>query len=202
MHHTAFMTLKEAITQAPIIWYPDPAKRYIVHMDASDDACGVQLSQEHDGTKFPIAFLSHIFTESQTQWSTPGQEAYGVCCAITKWNYYLQGANIIVCKDHKLLAKFLNGKNTNNKVKRWGLELATYNITFKWMSGAINKAADCLSRFVELSINRKATIKCFQPQIWMDQHSTQEAKHHTTTKQLWTPNLQILQPSRTQFHQS
>ena len=31
-----------------------------------------------------------------------------------------------------------------------GLELASYNITFEWISGARNKAADCLSRLVEL----------------------------------------------------
>ena len=40
------------------------------------------------------------------------------------------------------------GKNTNNKVNRWSLELATYSITFEWISGAKNKAADCLSRLV------------------------------------------------------
>ena len=28
------------------------------------------------------------------------------------------------------------------------MELATYNITFEWISGAKNKAADCLSRLV------------------------------------------------------
>ena len=68
---------------------------------------------------------------------------------MTKWNYYLQGADIIVRNDHKPLAKFLNGKNANNKVNRWELELAAYNITFEWISGAKNKAADCLSRLVE-----------------------------------------------------
>ena len=36
----------------------------------------------------------------------------------------------------------------NNKVNRWSLELATYNMTFEWISGAKNKAADCLSRLV------------------------------------------------------
>ena len=77
------------------------------------------------------------------------QEACGVYYAVTKWNYYLQGTDIIVRNDHKPLAKFLNGKNTNNKVNRWGLELATYCITFEWISGAKNKAADCLSRLVE-----------------------------------------------------
>ena len=47
--------------------------------------------------------------------------------------------------DPKPLAKFLNGKNANNKVNRWSLELATYNITFEWITGAKNKVADCVS---------------------------------------------------------
>ena len=99
--------------------------------------------------EFPIAFLSHTFTETQRKRSTTKQEAYGVYYAVTKWNYYLQGAGIIVQNDHKPLAKFLNGKNANNKVNQWGLELAIYNITFEWILGAKNKAADCLSRLVE-----------------------------------------------------
>ena len=63
-HHTTFLTLKETI-QAPILHYPDPNKRYMVYTDASDDACGAQPLQEHDGTEFLIAFLSHTFTETQ-----------------------------------------------------------------------------------------------------------------------------------------
>ena len=131
--------------QAPILHYPHPNKTYIVYTDASDNACGAQLSQNHNGTEFQVAFLSHTFSETQRKWSTTEQEAFGVYYAITKWNYYLQGANIIVRNDHKPLARFLNGKNANNKVNRWSLELATYNITFEWISGAKNKAADCLS---------------------------------------------------------
>ena len=77
------------------------------------------------------------------------QEAYGVYYTITRWNYYLQGTDIIVTNDHKPLTKFLNGKNANNKVNRWGLELVTYNVTFEWISGAQNKVANCLSCLVE-----------------------------------------------------
>ena len=103
-HHEAFIHLKEAIVQAPILHYPNPNKTYIVYTDASDDACRAQLSQEHNGTEFPIAFLSHTFSETQCKWSTTEQKAFGVYYAITKWNYYLQGANIIVRNDHKPLA--------------------------------------------------------------------------------------------------
>ena len=125
-HLTAFNTLKSALLEAPIPHYPDPSKCYIVYMDASDDTCGAQLSQEHDGHQIPVAFLSHTFKDTQWKWSIMEQEAYGIYYAVTKWNYYLQGSYIIVCNDHKPLQKFLNGNITNSKVNRWSLEPATY----------------------------------------------------------------------------
>ena len=83
--------------------------------------------------EFLIALLSHTFMESQQKLSTTEQEAYSVYYTVTRWNYYLQGAEVKVRNGHKPLARFLNQKNANNKVNRWGLELATYNITFEWI---------------------------------------------------------------------
>ena len=83
-HQEAFIHLKEAIIQAPILHYPNPNKTYIIHTDASNEARGAQLSQEHDGTKFSVVFLSHTFTETQCKWSTMEQEAFGVYYTITK----------------------------------------------------------------------------------------------------------------------
>ena len=188
VHHTAFLHLKEAIVQAPILCYPNPDRKYIVYTDASDDACRAQLSQEHNGTEFPIAFLSHTFTETQRKWSTTEQEAYGIYYTITKWNYYLQGANITVKNDHKPLAWFLNGKNANNKVNRWSLELATYNITFEWISGAKNKAADCLSRLVKpistsTSVNMLTASSTDGPAF-----HTRSCTQHTSSSATSTPH--------------
>ena len=136
--------------EAPILHYPDPSKCYIVNTDASDEACRTLLSQEHDSQELPVAFLSHTFTDTQQKWSTTEQEASGIYYVVTKWNYYLQGSDIVVHSDQKPLQKFLNGKNTNNNVNRLSLELATYNITFEWISGAHNKVDDCLSWLVDV----------------------------------------------------
>ena len=99
-HRCAFMKLKDAIIQAPILRYPDTTKPYIMYMDASNDTWRAQLSQMHKEAEFPVAFLSHTFTDTQRRWSTPEQEAYSIYFAIKKWNYYLQGADIIVRNDH------------------------------------------------------------------------------------------------------
>ena len=187
VHHTTFLHLKEAIVQAPILHDLNPDKKYIFYTDASDNACRAQLSQEHNGTEFPIAFLLHTFTETQWKWSTTEQEAYDIYYAITKWNYYLQGANIIVKNNHKPLAWFLNGKNANNKVNRWSLELATYNISFKWISGTKNKAADCLSRLVKplsTSINMLTASSTDGPAF-----HTRSCTQHTSLSTTSSPQL-------------
>ena len=70
----------------------------------------MQLSQEDDSTEFPFTFLSHTILKTQRKWSITEQEAYGVYYAITKWNDYLWGTDIILQNYHKPLYKFLNGK--------------------------------------------------------------------------------------------
>ena len=77
---------------------------------ASDDAWGAQLLQGHDGQELPMAFLSHTFIHTQWKCSTMQQEAYGIYYVVTKWNYYLQGSDIVVHNDCKPLQNFLNGK--------------------------------------------------------------------------------------------
>ena len=155
-HQAAFITLKGALLKAPILLYPDSWKHYTIHTDALDDICRAQLSQEHYSQELPFTFLSHTFMDTHYKWSNPKQEGCGVHYTLTKWNYYLWGSDIILHNDHKSLQKFLNGENAINKVNHWPLELATYNITFEWISGACNKAADCLSRLVEVPIHNTA----------------------------------------------
>ena len=72
----SLLDAKNMVTQVPILCYPDPVKRYIVYTDASDNTCGAQLSQEHIGMEFPIAFLSHTSTDTQRKWGTTEQKAY------------------------------------------------------------------------------------------------------------------------------
>ena len=79
-HHATFLHLKEAIVQAPILHYPNPNKKYIVYTDTSNDACRAQLSQEHNSTEFPVAFLSHTFMETQQKWSTTHKRLWHILC--------------------------------------------------------------------------------------------------------------------------
>ena len=140
--------------------------------------------------EFPIAFLLQTFTETQRKWGTTKQEAYGIYYAITKWNYYLQGTEIIVKNDHKPLAWFLNEKNANNKVNRWSLELATYSISFEWISGAKHKAVDCLSRLVKpISTSANILTASFTDGPAFHTRSCTQHTQHTSSSTTSAPHL-------------
>ena len=110
------------------------------------------------------------------------QEAYSICYVITKWNYYLHGSEIVSHNDHKPLQKFLNDKNVNNKINRCSLELATYNTTFEWISGACKKATDCLLLLVDIKHTPATTqllLTCYLHLPQMVLPSAGTAKHVT-----------------------
>ncbi|GFT65384.1 retrovirus-related Pol polyprotein from transposon opus [Nephila pilipes] len=56
----AFNSLKEALTSAPILSYPDPDKQFILDTDASHGNVGAVLSQEIDGQERVIAYWTEM----------------------------------------------------------------------------------------------------------------------------------------------
>ena len=104
------------------------------------------MSVEHNYprnmTEFPMAFLSDTFWTHKESGAPQSKKPLEYTMqlpngtTIFKEQILSQG----ITTNH--LLNFLMEKNTNNRVNRWGLELATYNITFEWISRACNKAAD------------------------------------------------------------
>ena len=83
-----FDYLKTCLTEAPILKYPNPSRRYVVFMDASNQAAAAILTQEYteDGEtkEMLIAYLSMQFPDTQFKWGTVVKEGYAIYYAIKK----------------------------------------------------------------------------------------------------------------------
>ena len=68
----AFIDLKEAMTSAPVLRYPDPEKPYIIETDASKQGLGAVLEQRHEenGALQPVAFASRALRKSENSWAS------------------------------------------------------------------------------------------------------------------------------------
>ncbi len=61
----AFIKLKEALSKALVLAYPDPDVPYVLDTDASNLAIGAVLSQVQDGEEKVIMYDSKAFLGSQ-----------------------------------------------------------------------------------------------------------------------------------------
>ena len=63
---TAFETLKECFSTAPVLTMPDTTKPFTLETDASKWAIGATLlQQQQDGQIHPCRYLSHALTATE-----------------------------------------------------------------------------------------------------------------------------------------
>ncbi|CAI5484812.1 unnamed protein product [Closterium sp. Yama58-4] len=142
----AMEQLKTALTTAPVLILPDPDKDYVVAADASDQAVGAVLMQDHGRGLQPIAYLSKKLHGAELNYPIHDKEVLAIVIVFKAWRCYLEGAKTTVYTDHCSL-KYLKSQPTlSRRQLRWVDFLEThfhYDIVYK--PGLHNKA-DVLSR--------------------------------------------------------
>ena len=94
------MTLKERLTTAPILAYPDFSTPFALYADASGDSIGFNLTQAQLGWEWVIIYGGRNFSDTEKKYSATEQEALLVVVAIQKCRPYLLGNHFTVEVDH------------------------------------------------------------------------------------------------------
>ena len=93
---TAFETLKEWFSTAPVLTMPDMTKPFMLEMDASKWAIGATLLQrQEDGQIHPCGYLSHALTATERNWQIYDRELYAIIYTLDKWKYLLLGEHTV-----------------------------------------------------------------------------------------------------------
>ena len=144
----AFDHLKELLTAAPVLTFPDFQRPFILETDASGCGLGAVLAQEHpDGAVRPIAYASRSLQKHERNYGITELEGLGVVWAVKHFRPYLYGHKCSVYTDHEALKSLLNTPHPSGKLARWGLALQELDLTILHRSGKRNANADALSRF-------------------------------------------------------
>ena len=143
----AFDRLKDMVTSAPLLVFPDFSKRFILETDASGLGLGAILSQEQsDRLIAPIAYVSRTLQQHEANYGISELEALAVVWATKHFRVYLYGHPCDVYTDHEALQALLNTPHPSGKLARWGMALQELDLHLHYRPGKVNKNADALSR--------------------------------------------------------
>ena len=145
---TAFEALKEALIQAPLLYYPNMNAQFRISCDGSTQGIGYILSQiDSSGVEVPIHFGSRNLRPNERKWSVTDIECAALVQAIREFHPYVAGTSFVVISDHISL-KYLKSikASTTSRLCRWSLLLQHYNFTVEFRPGRKHQAPDALSR--------------------------------------------------------
>ena len=149
-HQEVFDALKEALSTAPVLGYPDFSREFILEIDASLNGLGAVLSQQgKDRQICVIAYASHSLHPSERSmhnYSSAKLELLVLKSAVTeKFRDYLLGSQFQVYTDNNPLTYVMESKLRASQIQ-WLSELAMFNFVIKYQTGQSNRATDALSR--------------------------------------------------------
>lgn len=148
----AFLALKQALVNAPVLAAPVPNKRFLVHTDASMFGLGAVLSQVgEDGGEHPVAYLSRKLLPREVSYAAVEKECLALVWALKKLNPYLYGQEFSLVTDHNPLVWLNRVSGDNGRLLRWSLALQPYNFTISYRPGKQNGNADGLSRQTDVT---------------------------------------------------
>ncbi|GJU23817.1 reverse transcriptase domain-containing protein [Tanacetum coccineum] len=142
----AFQTLKEKLTEAPILISPDRDLPFELMCDANDFTIGAVLGQHHEKHFRPIHYASKKTNEEESHYTTKEKEMLAVVYAFEKFRSYLVLNKSIVYTDHSALKYLFAKKDSKARLLRWVLLLQEFTFKVIDTKGAENLAADHLSR--------------------------------------------------------
>ena len=141
---SSFQLLKSALTQAPILAYPDlnhKATPFILQTDASAFGLGAVLEQDNR----VIAYASRTLTKCEQNYSVIQKECLAIVYALKQFRQYLLGRKFLLLTDHAPL-QWLGSQKMEGMLCRWALSIQEFDFDISYRKGSSNTNADALSR--------------------------------------------------------
>jgi len=146
---SAFDSLKEQITTAPILTLPDNLRPFRIEADSSDFATGAVLSQQspEDNKWHPVVFFSKSLSPVEWNYEIHDKEMLAIVRALEEWRHFVEGAEHCcnIWTDHKNLQYFMMAKKLNWRQARWSLLLAQFDFIMHHHPGKSMGKTDTLS---------------------------------------------------------
>jgi hypothetical protein len=128
--------LKRVLSTAPVLAAPEDQEPMLLYMVATNRVVSIIIVVERKeeareyGVQRPVYYISKVFTESKQRYPHYQKLANGVVLASCKLRHYFYDHKITVMSKAPL-KDIINNSDTKERVAKWGIELASFDIDYK-----------------------------------------------------------------------
>src|SRR5258706_6434607 len=145
---TAFQSLKNVFSTAPVLCHWAPDLRMMVETDVSDHAiAGILSVTTQDNEICLVAFFSHSLQGAEKNYDTHNKELLAIFEVFKNWQHFLEGSAEVIdtVTDHKNLEYFTSSKKLSRRQARWAKFLGQFNMKVQFRPGRLGSKPDALT---------------------------------------------------------
>ncbi|GFT30962.1 retrovirus-related Pol polyprotein from transposon 17.6 [Trichonephila clavipes] len=142
--NNAFNKLKDALTSAPVLAYPEIGWQFILDIYASHESIGAVLSQEIDGQERIISYFSKCLSRPKINHCVIRKELFAIVKTAEHFHHY--GRRFFQRTDHASLTWLLNFISPEGQIARWIQRLQDYDVEIRNRKGSAHGNSDALLR--------------------------------------------------------
>jgi len=143
----AFNTLKEKLSEFPILRRPDFNKVFILHTDWNAFGIGAILGQlDEEGKEHVITYAFRSNNKAESNYSSYEGECLAVVWAIIHFRPYFYGTSVILYTDHQPIKWLMTNDKLTGKLARWALIFQEYEFKVIHRPSITHQNADTMSR--------------------------------------------------------
>ena len=147
VHRTAFNKLKSILCSCQVMSHPRFDREFILDVDASDFALGIELSQKDDyGRERPVFYGSRHLEKSERNYSATARETLAAVFGCEYFSQYLQGRKFTLRTDHNPLVWLRSMKEPKRPYSGWIVRLEQFHYKIEYRPGNKHTNADFNSR--------------------------------------------------------
>ncbi|CAC5390312.1 Retrovirus-related Pol polyprotein from transposon 297,Retrovirus-related Pol polyprotein from transposon 17.6 [Mytilus coruscus] len=159
---------KQALTQYPILHYPDFNLPFLLMTDACDTGLGIVLAQQGPEGERAIAYASRTLKPNERNYAVIEKEALAVVWGVKYFRHYLYGRKVTIITDHNPLKWLMNIKDQAGRLARWSLTLQEYDLQIEHRASRKHQNADALSRIPPIAPLKDNKIEDIIPKLSID----------------------------------
>lgn len=153
----AFQTLKQKLSEHPVLRIFDPALETEMHTDACQIAISAILLQKdpNDNCLHPVYYMSKKTSDAEKKYTSYELEALAIVEGVKKFRKYLIGIPFKIVTDCLAFEMTMKKKDLVTRVARWVLLLQEYDYSIEHRAGTSMRHVDALSRnpYIGVMIN-------------------------------------------------
>jgi hypothetical protein len=128
---STFKRIEEYISSPPVLKAPSIGKEFKLYISTQENVVGGALTQEDNGKKFVIAYISRRLLDAETRYGAIEKLCLSLYYGCMKFRHYILSSTRTVVSQHDVVKYMIHKPISSGRMGKWAYALIEFDLNYE-----------------------------------------------------------------------